>query len=180
MHARTSAAKAACLSCSVPRGRADDRGHSLAVQVFVGNLPPEAEARDLRDFFRDFGQINDAWVARKPPGFGFVWFDDERDAVLPGIGLPNVSYSAPVVPPRLAPQSCRSTTRRAMLHGMRRPACATPRRILSASPAVLKSNRSSSSRNDSNNKRHCFSTVPRLTPSPRMSCAPLRLQLVSS
>jgi hypothetical protein len=52
-------------------------------QVFVGNLPPEAEARDLRDFFRDFGQINDAWVARKPPGFGFVWFDDERDAVLP-------------------------------------------------------------------------------------------------
>merc|ERR1719352_2118732 len=49
-------------------------------KVFVGNLPPEAEARDLRDFFRDFGQINDAWVARKPPGFGFVWFDDERDA----------------------------------------------------------------------------------------------------
>ena len=52
-------------------------------QVFVGNLPPEAEARDLRDFFRDFGTINDAWVARKPPGFGFVWFDDERDAVSP-------------------------------------------------------------------------------------------------
>jgi len=58
-------------------------------QVFVGNLPPEAEARDLRDFFRDFGQINDAWVARKPPGFGFVWFDDERDAVLsPAPGSP--------------------------------------------------------------------------------------------
>ena len=55
----------------------------VRVQVFVGNLPPEAEARDLRDFFRDFGQINDAWVARKPPGFGFVWFDDERDAVYP-------------------------------------------------------------------------------------------------
>ena len=52
------------------------------MQVFVGNLPPEAEARDLRDFFRDFGQINDAWVARKPPGFAFVWFEDERDAVL--------------------------------------------------------------------------------------------------
>lgn len=51
-------------------------------QVFVGNLPPEAESRDLRDLFRDCGNINDAWVARKPPGFGFVWFDDERDAVL--------------------------------------------------------------------------------------------------
>jgi len=52
------------------------------VQVFIGNLPPEAESRDLHDFFREFGKINDAWVARKPPGFGFVWFDDERDAVL--------------------------------------------------------------------------------------------------
>ena len=50
--------------------------------MFIGNLPPEAESRDLHDFFREFGKINDAWVARKPPGFGFVWFDDERDAVL--------------------------------------------------------------------------------------------------
>ena len=33
------------------------------------------------DFFRDYGVINDAWVARKPPGFGFVFFDSERDAV---------------------------------------------------------------------------------------------------
>ncbi|EKX45851.1 hypothetical protein GUITHDRAFT_108300 [Guillardia theta CCMP2712] len=48
--------------------------------VFVGNLPPDAEGRDLQDFFRKYGQINDAWVARKPPGFGFVWFDDDRDA----------------------------------------------------------------------------------------------------
>ncbi len=51
------------------------------VQVFVGNLPPDAEARDIRDFFRDYGTLNDAWVARKPPGFGFAWFDSERDAV---------------------------------------------------------------------------------------------------
>ena len=50
-------------------------------QVFVGNLPPDAEGRDLYDFFRKYGQINDAWVARKPPGFGFVWFDHDRDAV---------------------------------------------------------------------------------------------------
>ena len=51
------------------------------MQVFVGNLPPDAEARDIRDFFRDYGSLNDAWVARKPPGFGFAWFDSERDAV---------------------------------------------------------------------------------------------------
>jgi hypothetical protein len=36
---------------------------------------------EMADFFRDFGVINDAWVARKPPGFGFVFFDSERDAV---------------------------------------------------------------------------------------------------
>lgn len=51
------------------------------LQVYIGNLPPHAEARDLRDFFRDFGTLNDAWVARKPPGFGFSWFEDVRDAV---------------------------------------------------------------------------------------------------
>ena len=49
--------------------------------MFVGNLAPETEGRDLRNLFKDFGTINDAWVARKPPGFGFVWFEDERDAV---------------------------------------------------------------------------------------------------
>eukprot|EP00292_Cryptomonas_paramecium_P000780 CAMPEP_0113671358 /NCGR_PEP_ID=MMETSP0038_2-20120614/5662_1 /TAXON_ID=2898 /ORGANISM="Cryptomonas paramecium" /LENGTH=92 /DNA_ID=CAMNT_0000587505 /DNA_START=1 /DNA_END=275 /DNA_ORIENTATION=- /assembly_acc=CAM_ASM_000170 len=53
---------------------------SKGTKVFIGNLPPDAESRDLRDFFREFGVINDAWVAKKPPGFGFVWFDDERDA----------------------------------------------------------------------------------------------------
>ena len=35
----------------------------------------------IADFFRDYGLINDAWVARKPPGFGFVFFDSDRDAV---------------------------------------------------------------------------------------------------
>jgi hypothetical protein len=75
------------------RPRTETEG--LRVQVFVGNLPPEAEARDLRDFFRDFGQINDAWVARKPPGFAFVWFEDERDAVLLTNSRPRPSARRP-------------------------------------------------------------------------------------
>jgi hypothetical protein len=49
--------------------------------VFIGNLSPDCDGKDLRDFFRDYGVCNDAWVARKPPGFGFVWLNDERDAV---------------------------------------------------------------------------------------------------
>ena len=56
-----------------------DSLHSL--QVFIGNLSPDCDGKDLRDFFRDYGVCNDAWVARKPPGFGFVWLNDERDAV---------------------------------------------------------------------------------------------------
>ena len=56
--------------------------------MFIGNLSPDCDGKDLRDFFRDYGVCNDAWVARKPPGFGFVWLDDERDAVLENPHLP--------------------------------------------------------------------------------------------
>ena len=84
------------------------------VQVFVGNLPPEAEARALRDFFRDFGQINDAWVARKPPGFGFVWFDDERDAVFPTFSR-HASHYRDASPPPACSLARHSTSRRAPL-----------------------------------------------------------------
>jgi hypothetical protein len=57
--------------------RRDDKGW----KVFIGNLNPDTQSGDLRDFFRDYGTCNDAWVARKPPGFGFVWLEHERDAV---------------------------------------------------------------------------------------------------
>jgi hypothetical protein len=53
----------------------------MAAQVYIGNLPSDADSRDLRDFFHSYRTLNDTWVARKPPGFGFAWFDDERDAV---------------------------------------------------------------------------------------------------
>eukprot|EP00292_Cryptomonas_paramecium_P021026 CAMPEP_0113661810 /NCGR_PEP_ID=MMETSP0038_2-20120614/197_1 /TAXON_ID=2898 /ORGANISM="Cryptomonas paramecium" /LENGTH=176 /DNA_ID=CAMNT_0000576575 /DNA_START=15 /DNA_END=541 /DNA_ORIENTATION=- /assembly_acc=CAM_ASM_000170 len=49
-------------------------------KVYIGNIPPDSESHDLREFFRGYGTINDAWVARKPPGFGFVFFEHEKDA----------------------------------------------------------------------------------------------------
>eukprot|EP00284_Hemiselmis_tepida_P010807 CAMPEP_0174927320 /NCGR_PEP_ID=MMETSP1355-20121228/18072_1 /TAXON_ID=464990 /ORGANISM="Hemiselmis tepida, Strain CCMP443" /LENGTH=81 /DNA_ID=CAMNT_0016173415 /DNA_START=38 /DNA_END=279 /DNA_ORIENTATION=+ len=49
-------------------------------KVFVGNLTHDTQGDDIRHFFRGFGPINDCWVARKPPGFGFAWFENERDA----------------------------------------------------------------------------------------------------
>ena len=36
--------------------------------------------RDLEEAFTKFGRINKVWIARTPPGFGFVEYEDERDA----------------------------------------------------------------------------------------------------
>ena len=35
---------------------------------------------DVQSFFANAGSIIKLWVARKPPGFGFVEFEDARDA----------------------------------------------------------------------------------------------------
>ena len=48
--------------------------------VYVGNLDERADSRDLRDEFDRYGRIRDIWIARNPPGFAFVEFDDSRDA----------------------------------------------------------------------------------------------------
>ena len=48
--------------------------------VYIGNLDVEASVNDLHREFDRYGRIKDVWVARKPPGFAFVEFEDERDA----------------------------------------------------------------------------------------------------
>ncbi|KAL3680508.1 hypothetical protein R1sor_023464 [Riccia sorocarpa] len=37
---------------------------------------PRATERELEDEFRVYGVLRSVWVARKPPGFAFVEFDD--------------------------------------------------------------------------------------------------------
>ncbi|XP_024524084.1 serine/arginine-rich splicing factor RSZ21A isoform X2 [Selaginella moellendorffii] len=49
-------------------------------RVYVGNLDPRSTERELEDEFRSFGVLRSVWVARKPPGFAFIEFDDYRDA----------------------------------------------------------------------------------------------------
>ncbi|XP_065849387.1 serine/arginine-rich splicing factor RSZ22A-like isoform X2 [Euphorbia lathyris] len=49
-------------------------------RVYVGNLDPRVTERDLEDEFRRFGVIRSVWVARRPPGYAFIDFDDKRDA----------------------------------------------------------------------------------------------------
>ncbi|GMN39860.1 hypothetical protein TIFTF001_009081 [Ficus carica] len=41
---------------------------------------PRVTERDLEDEFRTYGVIRSVWVARRPPGYAFIDFDDTRDA----------------------------------------------------------------------------------------------------
>ncbi|KAH9304061.1 hypothetical protein KI387_008465, partial [Taxus chinensis] len=50
-------------------------------RVYVGNLDPRTTERELEDEFLVFGVLRSVWVARKPPGYAFIEFDDQRDAV---------------------------------------------------------------------------------------------------
>ncbi|CAD5218126.1 unnamed protein product [Bursaphelenchus okinawaensis] len=49
-------------------------------KVYVGGLPEDATNEELEEAFHKFGRIRKIWVARRPPGFAFVEFDDQRDA----------------------------------------------------------------------------------------------------
>lgn len=39
-----------------------------------------ASQTELEDAFSYYGPLNSVWVARNPPGFAFVEFEDPRDA----------------------------------------------------------------------------------------------------
>lgn len=46
-------------------------------KIYIGNLPPRCDERDVEDFLRGFGRIRDIRLMSK---FAFVVFDDPRDA----------------------------------------------------------------------------------------------------
>ncbi|XP_058785083.1 serine/arginine-rich splicing factor RSZ22A-like [Vicia villosa] len=50
-------------------------------RVYIGNLDSRVSERDLEDDFHVFGVIRSVWVARRPPGYAFIDFDDRRDAL---------------------------------------------------------------------------------------------------
>ena len=49
-------------------------------RIFIGGLTEDASRSELEREFEYFGPLRDAWVARNPPGFGFIVFEDARDA----------------------------------------------------------------------------------------------------
>eukprot|EP00930_Biecheleria_cincta_P056217 TRINITY_DN42382_c0_g1_i1.p1 TRINITY_DN42382_c0_g1~~TRINITY_DN42382_c0_g1_i1.p1 ORF type:complete len:143 (-),score=24.09 TRINITY_DN42382_c0_g1_i1:69-464(-) len=54
----------------------------MPVKLHVGNLDKEqaVDKEELKGLFEKYGRVSDIWVARQPPGFAFVTFEDERDA----------------------------------------------------------------------------------------------------
>lgn len=49
-------------------------------RIFIGGLTEDASRSELEREFEYFGHLRDVWVARNPPGFGFIVFEDARDA----------------------------------------------------------------------------------------------------
>jgi len=49
-------------------------------KVYVGNLGNNGSKSELERVFQYYGTLKNVWVARNPPGFAFVEFEDQRDA----------------------------------------------------------------------------------------------------
>ncbi|XP_076472180.1 serine/arginine-rich splicing factor 7-like [Babylonia areolata] len=56
------------------------RSSSVEGKIYVGDLPPDASEKEIERAFSYYGHLRNVWVARNPPGFAFVEFEDYRDA----------------------------------------------------------------------------------------------------
>uniref|UniRef100_A0A672NFJ8 Serine and arginine rich splicing factor 7b n=1 Tax=Sinocyclocheilus grahami TaxID=75366 RepID=A0A672NFJ8_SINGR len=54
--------------------------HGGETKVYVGNLGTGAGKGELERAFGCYGPLRTVWIARNPPGFAFVEFEDPRDA----------------------------------------------------------------------------------------------------
>jgi len=53
---------------------------NLDCKVYIGNLGNSAAKNEIEDAFGRYGNLTNVWIARNPPGFAFVEFEDARDA----------------------------------------------------------------------------------------------------
>uniref|UniRef100_A0A671QST1 Serine/arginine-rich splicing factor 3 n=1 Tax=Sinocyclocheilus anshuiensis TaxID=1608454 RepID=A0A671QST1_9TELE len=73
--------------CAAEFGIGEDMGDPslsrdcpLDCKVYVGNLGNSGNKTELERAFGYYGPLRSVWVARNPPGFAFVEFEDPRDA----------------------------------------------------------------------------------------------------
>ncbi|KAG8187352.1 hypothetical protein JTE90_016902 [Oedothorax gibbosus] len=57
-----------------------DSGCPADCKVYVGDLGNSGTKHEIEDAFSYYGPLRNVWVARNPPGFAFVEFEDSRDA----------------------------------------------------------------------------------------------------
>jgi arginine/serine-rich splicing factor 7 len=53
---------------------------SVFLTDFVPNSGSAASKQELEESFSYYGPLRNVWVARNPPGFAFVEYEDPRDA----------------------------------------------------------------------------------------------------
>lgn len=56
-----------------------EEGAKMA-RIYVGDLGSNGSKQDIEREFERYGNLRSVWVARNPPGFAFIEFEDPRDA----------------------------------------------------------------------------------------------------
>lgn len=49
-------------------------------KVYIGNLNEDTSKTEVETIFLKYGRLKSTWIARRPPGFAFVEYEDSRDA----------------------------------------------------------------------------------------------------
>ncbi|MGH0129335.1 UNVERIFIED_CONTAM: hypothetical protein FKN15_038561 [Acipenser sinensis] len=78
----------------------------LDCKVYVGNLGNNGNKTELERSFGYYGPLRSVWVARNPPGFAFVEFEDPRDAADAVRELDGSNFSIPGKDPAMHRDSC--------------------------------------------------------------------------
>ncbi|KAK4290965.1 hypothetical protein Pmani_036182 [Petrolisthes manimaculis] len=124
-------------------------------KVYVGNLGNNAAKHELESAFTKYGPLVNVWVARNPPGFAFVEFEDPRDAedavrALDGTRLCGVRVRVEMSTGRSRRDRYRSPPRRG---GSRRSRSRSPRRFGRSRSRSPRRSRSRSPRYDDYRRR---------------------------
>lgn len=61
-------------------GSTSHRNWNIDCKVYIGNLSDGASKVDVENAFVKYGPLRNVWVARNPPGFAFVEYEDMKDA----------------------------------------------------------------------------------------------------
>ncbi|CAM4777167.1 unnamed protein product [Rotaria magnacalcarata] len=56
------------------------RGQDETITVFLGDLSRDATKEEVEKAFSYYGKLRNVWLSRSPWGYGFIDFEDQRDA----------------------------------------------------------------------------------------------------